>query len=176
MAEVASQGQSNRQIAEQLKLSEHTVKNYLFRVFEKLGVSNRVELLFLLYNARDNGAGRQGLGHARSPFEIHRKAAEEGSATAQFMVGLAYLQGAGVDKNLDSAYCWLRMAQQSSSVLQHRSQSAIEQLTAVLRPEELAALERKVETSLRRLSSSESKKSTGPAKSPEELPALRAAV
>ena len=60
VAELASQGQSNRQIAEQLKLREHTVKNCLFRVFEKLGVSNRVEVLFLLYNARDDGAGRQG--------------------------------------------------------------------------------------------------------------------
>jgi len=29
-------------------LSEHTVKNYLFRAFEKLGVSSRVELLFYL--------------------------------------------------------------------------------------------------------------------------------
>jgi DNA-binding NarL/FixJ family response regulator len=29
------------------RLSEHTVKNYLFRIFEKLGVSNRVELLSL---------------------------------------------------------------------------------------------------------------------------------
>jgi hypothetical protein len=28
-----------------LKLSEHTVKNYLFKVFEKLGVSTRVELV-----------------------------------------------------------------------------------------------------------------------------------
>lgn len=26
-------------------LAEHTVKNYLFRVFDKLGVSNRVELV-----------------------------------------------------------------------------------------------------------------------------------
>ena len=32
-----------------LGLSEHTVKNYLFRIFEKLGVSNRFELLFLLF-------------------------------------------------------------------------------------------------------------------------------
>jgi len=176
VAELASQGQSNRQIADQLKLSEHTVKNYLFRVFEKLGVSNRVELLFLLYNARDNGAGRQGLGHFRSPFEIHLKAAEEGSATAQLMVGLAYLQGTGVDKSLNSAYCWLRMAQKSSTVLHHRSNDAIQQLSAVLRPEELAALDRKVETNLRKLGLIESKKSTGPAKSPEQLPALRAAV
>ena len=38
-------GLSNREIAQQLKLSEHTVKNYVFRIFDKLGVSNRVELV-----------------------------------------------------------------------------------------------------------------------------------
>jgi two-component system, NarL family, nitrate/nitrite response regulator NarL len=42
---------TNREIASHLTLSEHTVKNYLFRVFDKLGVSNRAELLmFVLSN------------------------------------------------------------------------------------------------------------------------------
>lgn len=44
----AATGKTNRQIAETLRLSENTVKNYLFRAFEKLGVSSRVELLFYL--------------------------------------------------------------------------------------------------------------------------------
>src|SRR5438477_431316 len=48
VAEAAAQGFTNKQIADQLGLSEHTVKNYLFRVFEKLRVSNRIELLLLL--------------------------------------------------------------------------------------------------------------------------------
>jgi len=39
------EGLSNREIADQLKLSEHTVKNYLFHIFEKLGISSRVELV-----------------------------------------------------------------------------------------------------------------------------------
>jgi DNA-binding NarL/FixJ family response regulator len=38
------QGMVNREIAATLHLSEHTIKNYLFRIFDKLGVSNRVEL------------------------------------------------------------------------------------------------------------------------------------
>jgi DNA-binding NarL/FixJ family response regulator len=38
------QGMVNREIADTLHLSEHTIKNYLFRIFDKLGVSNRVEL------------------------------------------------------------------------------------------------------------------------------------
>jgi two-component system nitrate/nitrite response regulator NarL len=44
----AAQGKTNRAIADELDLSEHTVKNYLFRAFDKLGVSNRTELLFRL--------------------------------------------------------------------------------------------------------------------------------
>jgi DNA-binding NarL/FixJ family response regulator len=39
------QGLTNREIAQQATLSEHTVKNYLLRVFDKLGVSNRAELI-----------------------------------------------------------------------------------------------------------------------------------
>jgi DNA-binding CsgD family transcriptional regulator len=42
-----AKGLTNGEIAERLGLSSHTVKNHLLRVFEKLGVSNRVELLVL---------------------------------------------------------------------------------------------------------------------------------
>jgi DNA-binding NarL/FixJ family response regulator len=42
---LVAEGMGNREIAQQLNLSEHTVKNYLFRIFEKLGFSNRVELV-----------------------------------------------------------------------------------------------------------------------------------
>lgn len=50
----AAKGKTNRAIANELNLSEHTVKNYLFHAFEKLGVSNRIELLFYLTNQGRN--------------------------------------------------------------------------------------------------------------------------
>ena len=41
---LVAEGLTNREISHQLRLSEHTIKNYVFRVYDKLGVSNRVEL------------------------------------------------------------------------------------------------------------------------------------
>jgi len=54
-----SRGFTNAQIARELKLSENTVKNYMFRIFDKLGVSNRVEVVRYV-------AGRCGLEPAES--------------------------------------------------------------------------------------------------------------
>jgi DNA-binding CsgD family transcriptional regulator len=42
-----AEGLTNREIGVRLGLSRHTIKNYLLKIFDKLGVSNRVELLFL---------------------------------------------------------------------------------------------------------------------------------
>jgi DNA-binding NarL/FixJ family response regulator len=46
-------GLQNREIANELNLSEHTIKNYLFRIFEKLGISSRIELiLYAMSNSK----------------------------------------------------------------------------------------------------------------------------
>jgi DNA-binding NarL/FixJ family response regulator len=50
---LAVAGLPNREIATQLGLTEHTVKNYLYRVFNKLGVSNRVELVLSCLSQED---------------------------------------------------------------------------------------------------------------------------
>ena len=41
---LVAEGLTNREIARQLSLSENTVRNYVFRIFDKVGTSNRVEL------------------------------------------------------------------------------------------------------------------------------------
>jgi|ERR1700733_2368335 len=48
-----SDGLSNREISRALHLSEHTVKNYLYRIFEKMGVSSRVELIVHVLNQKE---------------------------------------------------------------------------------------------------------------------------
>jgi DNA-binding NarL/FixJ family response regulator len=42
---LVAQGLTNKEISSKLGLSEHTVKNHLFRIYEKLGISSRVELI-----------------------------------------------------------------------------------------------------------------------------------
>ncbi len=49
-------GLTNRDISRRLNLSEHTVRNYLFRIFNKLGTSNRLELA--LYALHPRGVNR----------------------------------------------------------------------------------------------------------------------
>lgn len=42
---LVADGLSNRAVATELNLSEHTIKKYMFRIFDKLGISSRVELV-----------------------------------------------------------------------------------------------------------------------------------
>ena len=49
-----AEGCSNREVAQHLILSEHTVKNYLFNIFDKLGISSRTELVMYALSNSDN--------------------------------------------------------------------------------------------------------------------------
>ena len=145
VVECAVQGQTNRQIAAQLHLSEHTVKNYLFRVFEKLGVSNRMELLFLLSTHNKNLATMPLMTErSTNSLQGYLQAAQEGWVSAQFIVGLAYWEGRGVEKNDQSAYYWLRMAEENSAELQHRSRTLIQEVTARMTVQDISAIEKKL--------------------------------
>ena len=64
---LVAEGLGNRQIARELNLSEHTIKKYLFRIFEKLGVSTRVELVLYAVNNGDPRHAEWLPGAARIP-------------------------------------------------------------------------------------------------------------
>lgn len=50
---LVAEGFKNSEISHNLSLSGHTVKNYLFRVFEKLGISSRSELILYALSQRE---------------------------------------------------------------------------------------------------------------------------
>lgn len=51
VAELVAEGLSNREISAQLRLSQHTIKNYLFHIYGKLGVSSRMDLVLQVRSA-----------------------------------------------------------------------------------------------------------------------------
>lgn len=52
---LVTDGLRNREIAERLRVKEHSVRNYIYRIFEKLGVSSRVELMLYVFSQRTSG-------------------------------------------------------------------------------------------------------------------------
>lgn len=110
-----AEGLTNQEIATRLGLSQHTVKNYLFRVFDKLGVSNRIELLFMTLSERNGLAGISENGGASSggtsvPWENASLAeCEKGAAEGLLSAQLALAQKAG-NKNPIAAYAWYLIA------------------------------------------------------------------
>jgi two-component system, NarL family, nitrate/nitrite response regulator NarL len=111
-----SEGLTNREIAERLNLSRHTIKNYFFRIFDKLGVSSRVELLFMTLN--QNGGkdasipkadGDDFLNLSSEPERL-KKAAEAGAPAAQLALASWYLSKGSDPQNLVQAYTWYLVA------------------------------------------------------------------
>jgi DNA-binding NarL/FixJ family response regulator len=47
---LVADGMKNREIAQKLKVKEHSIRNYLYRIFEKIGVSIRVELILYAFS------------------------------------------------------------------------------------------------------------------------------
>jgi len=69
-----AEGLTNREIAQRLSLTEHTIKNYLFRIFDKLGVSSRVEVV--LYALAGGATRTSGPDEPPRPVAISAKPAE----------------------------------------------------------------------------------------------------
>ncbi len=141
-----SEGLTNREIADRLSLSENTIKNYLFRIFDKLGVSKRVELI--LYAASQfaptspKGATAQpdvapAFNEDGTLFRWCREAAEQ-FAVNQYMLGEMYRDGRGVPPDKSAALMWFLIAQKVSAESASKSRTARLELQRQMTTKEVA--------------------------------------
>lgn len=144
-----AEGLTNREIASRLDLSQHTIKNYLFRIFDKLGVSSRMELLFLTLNQNAGSpmfpglAGKNGKSAEGPSIAWYQKAAEEGVAFAQWELARIYSDGDGIPADAAAAYMWYIVSEQSSQQLSGRTSLLKRKLEKQLTPEQILEARRK---------------------------------
>ncbi|MCU1316019.1 MAG: DNA-binding response regulator, LuxR family [Candidatus Acidoferrum typicum] len=67
---LVAEGLTNRDISHQLHLSEHTVRNYLFRIFNKVGTSNRLELALYAIDRREDDHRHNSLAAMDAPLIV----------------------------------------------------------------------------------------------------------
>ena len=152
-----AEGLTNREVARRLKLSEHTVKNYLLHIFDKLGVSSRVEVVLyasgqriLTKNPDPNPELEEDLPtDDEALLTSYRQAARQGYPVSQFRLGSIYREGRGRAADPISAYVWFELARVTSEKLNQKSKDARDQVAGGLSQEQLAEAHRRISGWLR---------------------------
>jgi DNA-binding NarL/FixJ family response regulator len=154
---LVAEGLTNQQIADELNLSQHTIKNYLLRMFEKLEVSTRVELVFAALGHPD--AARSYPMTPKEPsdfrgddsalFEWYSRAVEHLFPFAQLKLGEMHLNGQGTTKDPVSAYMWFSLSEETGKRISEASKACRQSLQSRMTAAQVAEAGRRAADWLR---------------------------
>jgi hypothetical protein len=86
---LVADGIGNREIAEQLRIKENTVKKSLLRTYDKLGVSNRVELvLYAIAHRGSEKSAEPSSSPRKAPLSSHPSAGPYTNETDLLVAGV----------------------------------------------------------------------------------------
>jgi DNA-binding NarL/FixJ family response regulator len=158
VVQAVAEGLSNREIAHRMTISEHTVKNHLFRVYSKLGVSSRLEIMFCVLSQRPSSRAAyitfpqkpEGPKDDAELFESYMK--QTGNAPlAQYMIGSMYIEGQGIAKDEVTGYMWLLLAEKTANELIANSRELREAIAKQIKAEGCEKAETLVSQHLQKL-------------------------
>ncbi|MGE5206145.1 MAG: response regulator transcription factor [Chlamydiota bacterium] len=142
-------GFTNREIARALCLSEHTVKNHLLRIYAKLGVDKRMEVMFALLSPTPAG-DRLTLQSTQVADTLQLQAPpsaeshafrwylqwSEYSLRAQYLLGRKLRHGEASRQDPFLAYSWLLRSEKGATELIDKCRAIRELLGSHLTPEQ----------------------------------------
>ena len=135
-------GMTNREIADAFGLSRHTIKNYLFRIFDKVGVSSRTELLYLTMNTAQRPTESLSTAGEGDKISGLLKAANSGVPWAQLQLAEHYSHGNGSSDPV-AAYMWFLLCQKTLAGVNAQVEAGKRQLSQAMSPDHLSEAERR---------------------------------